>query len=114
MDAGELVRLHCDMTLAPRFKSNITTANDFPLQIQRVRCVRAKCELEAVSAHMHQPFSQGLNLAVSHYIRLSVIIRKLLPVLRKNERIGAGLWRCSAALRSTVCVFHVLTVEICP
>lgn len=76
MDAGELVRLRCDVSI-PWFKSHIAL-NDSHRTFARV-CVLAECGLEAVFAHMHQPFSHGLNLAASYYITLSVIIANCCP-----------------------------------
>lgn len=91
MDAGELVRLHGDVTLASPFLIP-QRGKRFSPRVRRGVYV-PNVSREPVTAHMHLPRSPGLNLAVSYYISLSVIIRKLLPVLRKTSKFTQAFSR---------------------
>lgn len=116
MDAGELVRLHCNVS-AP-FIIPYIAMNGFST-VHSTRRARAKCVLEPVAWNIHPPRLPGLNLAVSSYISLFVIIREFLTVLHKMNKFMQAFSRVRkrrSATFQSVCshwMLHALPLLHC-
>lgn len=97
MDAGELVRLHCGLTLASHFKS-------VPLDgLPRLSSAVYMCQMQAgsyICAHTSafltriKPRRIPLYRPLCHHPHIAACLRFV-----QNERTPAGLRQCSAALR---------------
>lgn len=100
MDAGELVRLHCGVTLASHFKSRV------PLDgLPRLSSAVYMCQMQAgsyICAHTSafltriKPRRIPLYRPLCHHPHIAACLRFV-----QNERTPAGLRQCSAALRPT-------------